>query len=781
MARKRRCAEDASPEAGRRGRRHVGLGAVILENLGYSGNDDEGQEAKAAKLDAFAAPEGAERASPDEAPRKRRPRKEKRLPEGADAASGDEAPRKRRPRKPRAPDAEEEQSQGDRGAAPKGQRRAQRTKAAEFGEEEEPDEASVVAWKRLLAARAEGEDWRLAFSLRPMLPQELRQLGPESFLGKKKELGAQPLFNREGKVNLQFLLASYKASEKRRSEDKDASNPHHPFLLWLVKQARQLRLLSSREVKRGQIPKHRLEQAKTNGYSLADGANLAQASDDEERNRQKEAEQERLEKQASADILHREVPFPEREQVGSQSLAESSERLRQQLRNQAELRKASGLACAVLRVSVHDFVKAYKEDNRDSRRMDMPHRQEKIKAHSSNGQDLQSMSSVLSAPSLSFDWVEPESDEENNPNGTLQVDLPPSAKSSESRRELLRETIQRSVSFKQAEVLNSKANRALSASLSASSAKSSRLAEADKLADKLAEKLKAKSKEGDAPVHPQGEGSATAAAAVTPPQGAGNSAEASGPAAETSTTADSIPAEASGPAVETSVTERCIPAVASGPAAETSATVGSLPAEASGPAVETTSAEDSIPAQGPAGEISAAEASVLEGAAGDLEISATLPFEVDLEPGAQAAPTDADISATLPFDVLLEAPANDEAGDEMQERAGQAQPPVTTEASDALLEAEDQTHTSSEEDAEDLPAAQRRERAWLRHLKQKRREEDKENQKVQKSKAKAGRGKMTSPEDEEDELFLGNRGNRQRGDRNRPNLLLGARVPRRQA
>ena len=99
---------------------------------------------------------------------------------------------------------------------------------------------------------------------------------------------------------------------------QDASNPHHPFLLWLVKQAerisqefaedfrlradylgvdsvlrlvergestlcpgngtgrssfqdllpsiiasceaRQLRLLSSREVKRGQIPKHRLEQ-----------------------------------------------------------------------------------------------------------------------------------------------------------------------------------------------------------------------------------------------------------------------------------------------------------------------------------------------------------------------------------------------------------------------------------------------------------------------------------------------------------------------------------------
>jgi len=160
-----------------------------------------------------------------------------------------------------------------------------------------------------------------------------------------------------------------------------------------------------------------------------------------------------------------------------------------------------------------------------------------------------------------------------------------------------------------------------------------------------------------------------------------------------------------------------------------------------------------------------------------------LPFEVDLEPGAQAAPTDADISATLPFDVVLgevEAPANDEAGDEMQERADQAQPPVPTEASGALLEAEDQTNTSSEEDAEDLPAAQRRERAWLRHLKQKRREEDKENQKVQKSKAKAGRGKMTSAEDEEDELFLGNRGNRQRGDRNRPNLLLGARVPRRQ-
>ena len=74
-----------------------------------------------------------------------------------------------------------------------------------------------------------------------------------------------------------------------------------------------------------------------------------------------------------------------------QSLAESSERLRQQLRNQAELRKASGLACAALRVSVHDFIKTYKENNRGPQRTDMPHRQERIKAHSSNGQDLQSM------------------------------------------------------------------------------------------------------------------------------------------------------------------------------------------------------------------------------------------------------------------------------------------------------------------------------------------------------------------------------------------------------
>eukprot|EP00913_Durusdinium_trenchii_P024229 g22748.t1 len=87
-------------------------------------------------------------------------------------------------------------------------------------------------------------------------------------------------------------------------------------------------------------------------------------------------------------------------------------------------------------------------------------KKDKIEANSSHGLDLQKMCDRLTAPSLSFDWEEPESDEDHRPAarpagpaGILQVELPASAKTSEGRRALLREEIKRSLSFKQAKEL----------------------------------------------------------------------------------------------------------------------------------------------------------------------------------------------------------------------------------------------------------------------------------------------------------------------------------------
>ncbi|CAE7578014.1 unnamed protein product [Symbiodinium natans] len=776
---------DGSPEKDwqirKRGRR--GLKAELQRAMEGSDSEDEGQAAKAAKLDAFVAPEASdhshskwskphiaagieklelnwaakprlpeEGASPDgeaekprpqeegaspgeEAPKKRRQRKAEKPSLQEDALSPDEeAPRKRRQRKAVPDEADDDQSQGPgRARAQKGPKRARPKAEAkpEFGDEEEPDEESVAAWRRLLAERAGGDDLRLAFALRPMACQELRQLGPERYLGKKKEPGAQPLFNNEGKVNLQFLLASYKASEKRRAEDKDAASPHHPFLLWLVKQARALRLLSRQEVRRGQIPNKRLDQAKSSGYSLADEANLVQASD-EEKDRRKDADER---EKAGLDALPREVHFPERS-TSQFELAESSERLRQQLRSQAERRK------------------------------------EKIKAHSSNGQDLQSMSSILSAPSLSFDWVEPESDEETNPHGILQVDLPPSAKSSDSKRALLRETIQRSMSFKQAEVLTSKATRALtSASLSASSTKSAPLAEANKLAEKMADKLaKAKkSREGpEAQGHPdEGEGAAaevTASAAEATASGSTASAQPEPPAQ---------PAQPAPPAPEVPVEGAAHPQVADPVDTE----VGPVPSEEGGvpeakgiPLAEQGHDHREEPQR--------------DQTEGDLDISATMPFEVVLDaadrgPGEAPADADAELSATLPFEVVLgDAEATEQTAAKVVEaQAPEEEPQAKATALEESWDATQEAPSSEEADEADLTMAQRRERAWLRHVRKKRREEeDKENKLLKSKAAKAGRGKMAhSMEEEDDDLFLGNRTNRQRSDRKRPALLLGLR------
>jgi len=306
------------------------------------------------------------------------------------------------------------------GGSAGGSKRARTTRAAKgaSSDNEEAEEEVRTAWLADLEKRSPA-DLRNAFTLKPCSGKELRQLGDEAFLGGKRRPGALPIYDLEGRVSLQFLLASYKASEKSRErlrgEDSEV-DLHRPFLRWHIRKARELRLLNSREVRRGSLAAGRVDVASKSGqWLLSLEQNQAEASD-EEGPRKKGMERAQAIAPAS---LKLDVQFPSKlPKAGSPEEGNGTALLKERLRNQLEAKK------------------------------------EKIDAQSSHGLDLQKMCDRLMAPSLSFDWDEPESDEEDSSKGILQVEVPVSASDSEGRRALLREQIQRSVSFKQAKELS---------------------------------------------------------------------------------------------------------------------------------------------------------------------------------------------------------------------------------------------------------------------------------------------------------------------------------------
>ncbi|CAK9059236.1 Hypothetical protein SCF082_LOCUS31420 [Durusdinium trenchii] len=519
-----------------------------------------------------------------------------------------------------------------------GTAKRKRTAGGSSDHEDLADDESSAAWLEDLTARAGSSgDLRAAFALKPCSTKEIRQLGDQAFLGGKRTPGALPIYDLDGKVSLKFLLATNKASEKSRDrlrgEDSEVDF-HRPFIRWLLKKARELQLLSSREVSRGSLAPGRVDAAQKSGqWSLSLEQNQAEASDEE--GRQKKAlARARVQ---DAKTMQMDVRFPTRKSSEG-SNEDAAELLKQQWRSQLEPKK------------------------------------DKIEANSSHGLDLQKMCDRLTAPSLSFDWEEPESDEDES-KGILQVELPASAKTSEGRRALLREEIKRSLSFKQAKELTKVKSLPSSGDFVRAAATPTK-----------AKKRKVGPQIATEPDLPSSTPKEEASSEVQPAQEAGLSSDAvTDPPKPSASSSDMSP---TGPDGSGSQPQEVQP-MKSEPAAQPS--------------------PERLVAKGVAG--------VDEAPPFALEISPTLPFE-PVEGPRDEEPKDpdpgCDISPTLPFDIDASA---------LQEACNTApavaeEPAMQTEevVAEAPAPMEEEPEVPSSEDEEMKGNARAlRERAWLRH------------------------------------------------------------------
>jgi len=277
--------------------------------------------------------------------------------------------------------------------------------------EEEEDEGAAKeqldAWEADLAGRIDAKHPDVpatAFSIKPCEPSAIRHLTAASFLGKKRpEEGGYLLIDAEGLVNVHFMLGTHKQLQKLRERkqrgDKvvnDVDKADIRYLRWLVVRALKLRVINKRELKKGKIDQARVKKAeKSLRWSLSRPSNLADFSDNE----------------AGDDEISPELKFKGQEQPA-------------------------------------DF-KQICEKNRMQLRMNVSSRQTQISVSSSHNLDLEEMQDRLMAPSLSFDWEEKGSDDEDN---LLEVDVP-EEELVNSRRNMFREQLHRSASFHQAKGL----------------------------------------------------------------------------------------------------------------------------------------------------------------------------------------------------------------------------------------------------------------------------------------------------------------------------------------
>lgn len=525
--------------------------------------------------------------------------------------------------------------------------RGARNKGPSSEHEDAADDEAAAMWLRELEERSP-TDLRDAFGLKPCSPKELRQLPDSAFLGGKKTPGALPIYDPERKVSLQFLLASYKASEKSRERlrgEDSAVDLHRPFLRWLMKKARELQLLNSREVRRGLLAPQRLEAAAKSGeWRLSVEQNQAEASDEEGRQKQAQQRQKAVEEALRDATFKMELNFPQPKVTTPTAPEGATALLKERLSRQLESKK------------------------------------DKIDALSSHGQDLQTMADRLMAPSLSFDWDEPESDEDDNSKGILQVDLPAAAANPEGRRALLREQIQRSVSFKQAKELSK------TKSLSSNGSKSDvREAATPSKKRKTARTMLSDATEperSDKTEMPQEDLPATVTTEVSEGSDSKSSEGQTASAASAPVDVTEVASEATQKATDPERDDIC-PAPTGGDEAE---------------------------AEGRSGDDEGADTAAAAGPGG-VEISPTLHFVAE-EP---EVPGDRlEISPTLPFDI--DASALQEAcGVEDGASAAPALPPAVA-MEEARAEEEDAEEPTSEED-EEMKADTRlvRERAWLRH------------------------------------------------------------------
>jgi len=304
--------------------------------------------------------------------------------------------------------------------------------------EGEPDEEQVNEWKADLLTRTterDRQDLRSAFSIKECPAVAIRTLDAACFLGRRRlEDGGRPLFDNEGKVNLHFLLGTYRGAlmaKQKRKAGKDAPGKidpaEHSYLRWLIRQARQLKLINSAEMRRGRIGAKRILAIRKSGkLSMTLDANLAEASDQERGAGQDNNSPTKQELEAAAAAAGQfEASFPERKDPGPQ--------------------KDSGVI-------------------RNSLRSKVISRKELINTSTSHDVDLNKMHDILTAPSFSFDW---EAKAEEDDTG-LEVDLP-ETELREARRNIFRDQLSKQVSFHQANKL-ARSDRSLSSKSLAGSA-----------------------------------------------------------------------------------------------------------------------------------------------------------------------------------------------------------------------------------------------------------------------------------------------------------------------
>lgn len=265
--------------------------------------------------------------------------------------------------------------------------------ASEIGTDNDPE---VDDWKRDLESRYtanDGLDQRDAFSQAACGAAELRQLSPICFLG------GWPIFDAEGKVNLNLLLGAFKQLRALPESCREAAARH---IGWLARKACSMDLVSARELARGRVNSRRTGKA-----------------------RARPAPEERQ----PALAAERELCFP--------------------VRSLPQKRKAVATDEDAVFDDAEEDAQRFmrrKQAVMDLRSLNTS-RQAQIASLSSRNVNLQKVRDTLMGPSLSFDWNgRPEDSDEDFGGITLEVDVPTNHIHRDSRRDLFKDQIQQSVS-----------------------------------------------------------------------------------------------------------------------------------------------------------------------------------------------------------------------------------------------------------------------------------------------------------------------------------------------
>lgn len=253
-------------------------------------------------------------------------------------------------------------------------------------------DAEVGEWERALEnRRAPSERNRpgSAFSTASCSASEIRRLPTTSYLA------GQPVFDAAGRVNLHLLLGAYNSLRVNPTLSAEAEARH---IGWLARRARDLGLVSDRNLKSGRARRHRRPPA------------AAARSEPE----QLLAEE-------------RELRFPTR--PGPQRNGEATD--------------SSSLFA-------EDDVERFMRRKRAMMGLKSLNstRQTRISSLSSHNVNLRGVRETLTAPNFSFDWnggAEEDSDEDPGGAG-LEVDVPTNHLHRDSRRDLFKDQIHRSVS-----------------------------------------------------------------------------------------------------------------------------------------------------------------------------------------------------------------------------------------------------------------------------------------------------------------------------------------------